>query len=54
MYLSSVSATGVGFLAATRDGHGLKRAAREAGISDDFTEDHHVPYRRTQTDIGRY
>jgi IS30 family transposase len=32
MYLSSASAAGVRFLAAIKEGHGLKRSAREAGI----------------------
>jgi len=32
MYLRSTSAAGVRFLAAIKEGHGLKRSAREAGI----------------------
>ena len=33
MYLSSASAAGVRFLAAIKEGRGLKRSAREAGIN---------------------
>ncbi|MET4705988.1 hypothetical protein [Frigoribacterium sp. UYMn621] len=33
MYLSSASAAGVRFLAAIKEGRGLKRSAREAGVN---------------------
>jgi IS30 family transposase len=33
MYLTSTSAAGVRFLAAIKEGRGLKRSAREAGVS---------------------
>jgi hypothetical protein len=37
MYLSSSSAAGVRFLAAIKDGHGLKPSARQAGIDKEIS-----------------